>query len=105
MPRLVRTARGELVDFDTIIIKQQLAQAPMNVDVERRKNFIDSKEETGRQRQSNVVDLTAQPAPVAAPTAPQPSVTAGDFEIDAPQPTGKREPAPEPVPELPVRKK
>jgi len=48
MPRNVRTARGEVVDFDAIIIKQQLAQAPMNVEVARRRNFIDSKEGKGR---------------------------------------------------------
>ena len=44
MPRIVRTARGEQIDFDVIILKQQLAQAPMNVEVARRKEFIDSKE-------------------------------------------------------------
>ena len=44
MPRIVRTARGEQVDFDAVIIKQQIAQAPMNIDVARRKEFIDSKE-------------------------------------------------------------
>lgn len=44
MPRTVRTARGEQIDFDAIVIKQQIAQAPMNVDVARRKEFIDSKE-------------------------------------------------------------
>jgi len=44
MARNVRTARGDLVDFDAIIIKQQLAQAPMNIEVQKRKQFIDSKE-------------------------------------------------------------
>lgn len=44
MPRIVRTARGEMVDFDAILIKQQLAKAPMNIEVARRKQFIDSKE-------------------------------------------------------------
>ena len=44
MPKQVRSARGVILDFDTIIIKQQLAQAPMNIEVARRKEFIDSKE-------------------------------------------------------------
>jgi hypothetical protein len=48
MPRIVRTARGVQLDFDTIIIKQQLAQAPMNIEVARRKEFIDSKEGKAR---------------------------------------------------------
>ena len=42
--KLHRTARGELVDFDAIIIKQQLSEAPMNIEVERRKKLIDAKE-------------------------------------------------------------
>lgn len=45
MPNIITTARGESVDLDVIKIKGQLAQAPMNVDVERRKKFIDTKEE------------------------------------------------------------
>lgn len=44
MPRIVRTARGEQIDFDAIVIKQQIAAAPMNIEVARRKEFIDSKE-------------------------------------------------------------
>jgi len=44
MARNYRTARGDVVDFDAIIIKQQIAQAPMNIEVARRKEFIDSKE-------------------------------------------------------------
>ena len=44
MPRTYLSARGEVVDFDMQIIKQQLATAPMTVDVEKRKTFIESKE-------------------------------------------------------------
>ena len=44
MPRMYLSARGEVVDFDATMIKQQLAQAPMTVDVEQRKTFVDSKE-------------------------------------------------------------
>ena len=44
MPRQVRTARGDLVDFDAIVIKQQLAQSPMNIEVANRKKFIDTQE-------------------------------------------------------------
>lgn len=54
MPRNVRTARGDLVDFDTIIIKQALAKAPMAVAVEKRKKFIDSRE--GKQKLATPVE-------------------------------------------------
>lgn len=56
MPNIVRSARGEMIDFDTIIIKQQLAAAPMNIEVARRKEFIDSKE--GKSRSSKSGDST-----------------------------------------------
>lgn len=55
MARIYRTARGDQVDFDAIKIKQQLSQAPMTVDVERRKDHIDNKElgKAGRRRANN----------------------------------------------------
>lgn len=56
MPRIYRSARGEPVDFDAVVIKQQLAQAPMNVEVARRKEFIDNKEEKPRRVQQAIPD-------------------------------------------------
>lgn len=113
MPRIVRTARGEIIDFDTIIIKQQLAQAPMNVEVARRKDFIDSKEgkvrgaqrptaNTGSIAESSVeVALSNENSVTNAPT--KVVSMADDFEIaDAPVIKGSRIEAPVPV--LPVRK-
>lgn len=58
MPRIVRTARGVQLDFDTIIIKQQLAQAPMNIEVARRKEFIDSKEGKARGAKAAPAEIT-----------------------------------------------
>ena len=54
MAKLYRTARGNQVDFDALKIKQQLSQAPMTVEVERRKDHIDNKElgKAARRRQS-----------------------------------------------------
>lgn len=105
MPRNVRSARGDVVDFDTIIIKQQLAQAPMNIEVARRKNFIDSKERKGTGQRS------PQPSSPAVAVAPlQPEVlpkepTSASFEPDnGPIPEGKLPPL-EAVPVLPVRNK
>lgn len=41
--RGVRSAKGVLVDFDLIKIKQQMSTAPKPVVVEARENFIDNK--------------------------------------------------------------
>lgn len=101
MPRTVRTAKGELVDFDAIIIKQQIAEAPMNIEVARRKNFIDAKEGKGRGPRTPQV----QPQPLveaAAPVAAAP--VEENFETEA-APLAKLPPVAEPVPNLPNRKK
>lgn len=61
MTKQVRTARGEVVDFDAIQIKQQLAQAPMNIEVQRRKEFIDTREGRARgQRKPQASEAAVQ---------------------------------------------
>lgn len=62
MPRVVKTARGELVNFDAIIIKQQLAKAPMNIEVARRKEFIDLKEGKPRGQRPDEAAVTEVPS-------------------------------------------
>jgi hypothetical protein len=44
MGQLVRSARGELIDFELLAIKQQLASAPVPKAVEQRKQAIDLKD-------------------------------------------------------------
>lgn len=44
MPKLVRSARGEMVDFELLAIKQQLATTPVPKPVEERKIAIDVKD-------------------------------------------------------------
>jgi hypothetical protein len=41
MGKKVRSARGELVDFDLLKIKEQIAAAPPPTDVRARQDFID----------------------------------------------------------------
>jgi hypothetical protein len=80
MPRTYLSARGEVVDFDVHLIKQQLATAPMTVDVEKRKTFIESKEVRKKPDVAVTADVVAtglSPAPVE--TVVLPSV-ALDFE-------------------------
>lgn len=44
MSRKARSARGDLVDFDLLAIKQQLATNPVPVSVNERRKFIDAKD-------------------------------------------------------------
>jgi hypothetical protein len=44
MSRKARSARGEIVDFDLLAIKQQLAATPVPVSVDARRKFIDEKD-------------------------------------------------------------
>lgn len=44
MPKLVRSARGEVVDFELLAIKAQLAASPVPKAVEQRKKAIDEKD-------------------------------------------------------------
>jgi hypothetical protein len=44
MANLIRSARGELINFELLAIKQQLASAPVPKVVEQRKQAIDEKD-------------------------------------------------------------
>lgn len=44
MPQYIRSARGELIDFELLAIKAQLANAPVPKVVEQRKKAIDEKD-------------------------------------------------------------
>ena len=43
MSKAVKSARGQLVDFDLLKIKQQIASAPKTTNVKAREDFIDQK--------------------------------------------------------------
>lgn len=59
MPRLVRSARGEIVDFDLIAIANQLASAPPPVTVGDRRLFIDEKDGV-KQKKNSVAAIPDQ---------------------------------------------
>jgi hypothetical protein len=62
MTKRARSARGELVDFDLLKIKQQLATTPVPVGVEQRRKFIDEKD--------GIKSTVRQVAPAPAPELP-----------------------------------
>jgi len=68
MSKQARSARGQIVDFDLLAIKQQLAKQPVPVGVNQRRKFIDEKDGIKHRNQENYI---VPPAPVAAkPAAP-----------------------------------
>ena len=88
------SARGEVVDFDLLLIKQQLAAAPQNIEVARRQEFIDNKEQGKSTRKRQTVSVEEnQPLPAVKNTS------ATDFENENGEvPTGaKTEITPVPV--------
>ena len=64
MKKVTRSARGTVVDFDLLKIKQQIATAPKTVDVKARENFIDQKFKRRLKR------LTQEVAPPVVETTP-----------------------------------
>ena len=44
MSKKARSARGDVVDFDLLAIKEQLATTPVPVSVNQRRKFIDEKD-------------------------------------------------------------
>lgn len=57
MPKKVRSAKGQTIDFDLLRIKQQLGDAPKPANVQARQDFIDQKM---RRRVKKVKDSIAE---------------------------------------------
>jgi hypothetical protein len=55
MGKIARSARGEVVDFDLIAIRQQLASAPPTIEVSTRREYIDTKE-SGRPPKESILN-------------------------------------------------
>jgi hypothetical protein len=55
MGKMARSARGEIVDFDLIAIRQQLANAVPTVEVSSRREYIDNKE-AGRPAKESILN-------------------------------------------------
>jgi len=43
MPKIVRSIKGDMVDFDLLKIKQEMKSAPSPLEVTERRNYIDNK--------------------------------------------------------------
>jgi hypothetical protein len=72
MAKQARSARGQVVDFDLLAIKQQLATQPGPVGVNQRRKFIDEKDGIKHRNQENYI----VPPPATAPSTELPSALA-----------------------------
>lgn len=68
MPKIVRTARGKLIDFNLLKIKQQLADAPAPTEVRERENFVERR--LKRKLKQRAPSLVEQPVAVEPPPVP-----------------------------------
>lgn len=68
MAKLVRSARGDLVDFELLAIKAQLASTPVPRPVEERKQAIDARDgvKTDVQPDVDILAVAQQAAAVSA---------------------------------------
>jgi hypothetical protein len=80
MAKQARSARGQVVDFDLLAIKQQLATQPVPVGVNQRRKFIDEKDGIKHRNQENYI---VPPADVAQSSSPLPSALAVAAEAAA----------------------
>jgi len=69
MGKKVRSAKGEVVDFDYLKIKEQLASAPTPVEVKNRQNFIENRL---KRRLKKKLPVVATAAVNVEPSLPEP---------------------------------
>lgn len=72
MGKKVRSAKGDLVDFDFLKIKEQLASAPTPMEVKNRQNFIENRLKRRLKKKTPVVEKAAVEV---EPTLPEPAET------------------------------
>ena len=77
MGKNAKSARGEIVDFDLIKIKEQMASAPPSTDVKARQDFVD-------RRLHRRVKRAKAPAPKIAAVEVEPTVPSTEDPVDPP---------------------
>jgi hypothetical protein len=84
MSNAVKSARGEIVDFDLLKIKQQIASAPKTTNVQAREDFIDQKFKRRLKRmKTEVAAQVATQTQSAADVDPLPLSDEADIDSDA----------------------
>lgn len=98
MAKLIRSARGTQVDFDLVLIKQQIAASAAPTNVQAREDFIENKI---RRRPSRRLAKVGE-APVAARELGEEVTPVIHHDLDEPEEF--QEPQEEPLPVEPVVK-
>lgn len=80
----VRSARGEMVDFDLLRIKENLATAPKGSTVKAREDFIDNKFKRRMRRLTEATAAAPAVSPAPAPAQPQAQPVVEDAAVDQP---------------------
>ncbi len=75
MPRKARSARGVIVDFDLMKIKEQIASAPTPLEVKLRQDFIENRVKRRLKKAQTTVKVEST-AVEADPKLPEPSTDA-----------------------------
>jgi len=80
MGKKVRSARGAIVDFDLMKIKQQMASAPTPLEVKTRQNFIENR----LKRRLKKADLPKVESTEveSTPDMPEPAASADESHIE-----------------------
>ncbi len=85
MSKRVRSAKGEIVDFDILTIKAQLAGRPQIIDVQQRREFVDNRESGKSTSDSIEAAAVIQPQELLASSDSEDS-----FLIDPTKPLTKK---------------
>jgi len=81
MGKKARSARGQMVDFDLMKIKEQIASAPTPLEVKARQDFIENRLMRRIKTSQNTVDVAKED--VVAPAMPEPAATIDESHIEA----------------------
>lgn len=84
----VRSARGTMVNFDLLKIKQQLALAPKTTEVKARENFIDAKFKRRLKKAQQVATAAVEAARQTNTQFPE-TVVQAPAQVDAEEPVAE----------------
>jgi len=76
--KVIRSAKGAVVDFDSLKIKEQLASAPTPLEVKNRQDFIENRLKRRLKKKLPVVEKMAVDV---EPSLPEPAAVVAQEEI------------------------
>ena len=96
MGKRVKSARGQIVDFDLLKIKEQIAAAPPPVDVQQRQDFVERRLRRRAKKTLPMVESAAEI--VVEPEMPEPEeqlakIDEVKVEQTKPKASSKKQPA------------